>query len=246
MKSFMMKKLFSTLLCVSLLMLCACGKVEPKETAVEKETVAGAANEQKTEAQTVTEVPTKAKIKTSPDDPYSYVVEDVAEDGVKWPVLDNYYFDRRYEYVLYDTDGKGTYALLLGEENPLGEVFEIYTIKDDVMERKLSIYGDMGLRAILIRKNGVISAGTSGEIVWYYRFEDGQLKLMAGLGMYANGGGGFRVDPTGTEKDFLFDFVPDGTEVPLRPDEYNGLINEFVGDREPAELDWKPLAEYGQ
>jgi len=248
MRSFMMKKLFSTLLCLSLLVLCACGEVGSEEITAENETAAGAANEQKTEAQAVTESTTKVKIKTDPDDPYSFVVADVVEGGIDWPLLGNAFIDRREDYVLYDTDSNGTYALLIGGKNSYGEVHEIYTIEDGVVERKLSIYDDTGRRVMIMWKTGIISAGQTdgGGASGYYRFdEDGQLKLIVGLGLYVDGSG-FRIDPTGTEKDFFFNYIPDGTEVRISTDEYWRLKNDLLGDREKVELDWKPMAEYEQ
>jgi len=234
------KKLSNVLLCLLLVGLCACEKVDSETTTTtQKETTT--TTEQKTEYPTVN---TTVKIETNPDDPYSFVVADVVDGGIKWPMEE---FDWRDDYAFYDIVGSGTQALLLGIKNSNGEVQEIYTIKDGIMERKLSTSGDPD-RLLRIYKNGTIWAnqlnGTGAK--GYYRLgEDGQLKLIMGLGVYAKGGG-YRVDPTGTERDFFFEFIPAGTEIPLNPDEYNSFGKELLGDREPAEFDWKPLAEYGQ
>jgi len=157
----------------------------------------------------------------------------------------------REDYALYDIDGKGAKALLIGKKNPDGYVNEIYTIKDGAAERKLAKTHDTDEGKIIMRKSGRIYLGRADTpwILGYsrlYRFEDGQIKLMVGWGTYWNDKGVFRVDPTGTDRDFLFDFIPDGTEVRITGDEYNRLCEEFIEDREPPELDWHPLTEYGQ
>jgi len=192
-----MKKLFVMLMCLCLLMLCACEKVEQEETATGKETKEMTESKQATEVSTTTEVKTSEKIKTNPSDPYSFVAADVVEGGIDWPVLRNdYYPDWRDHYVLYDIDGTGKKALLIGGGNPYGEMLEIYTIENGVAEQRLSIYGDEtgGEKALIMWKNGVISAGEldGGGASGYYRFdEDGQLKLIVGLGLYMGGAGGF-------------------------------------------------------
>ena len=194
-------------------------------------------------------------IKTDPDDPFSTIVSDQVDWIMKMYVETNNvdYYDGAVSgssgYVLYDTDGKGTMALLLGGENPYGAVAEIYTIQNGVAERKLST-NDPDARDAMIQmlKTGYLHTygGWSGTY-GYYRFEDGQLKLVVGMNSYGDGSDNFfRVDPTGTERDYFFDFIPDGTEVPITENEFRRLVEKYGGNHEPAELDWKPLAEYGQ
>lgn len=236
-----MKRLMYAMLCFLLTGLCACGQTKPPEKDIgTTEYTLLTTNMEKTSEMTTNTV----AVKPNPSDPYSYVAVDVLESGGNKPAG---WSDG--DYTLYDVDSQGKQALLLGWKNSSGQVSEIYTIEDGVAEQKLSIFDKMGQEAIVIWKTGVISTGQSDGVVWYYRFEEGQLKLIAGLGMYANWGdksGGFRVDPTSGDSDFFFDFIPDGTEIPIGPDEYNAMIDEFLGDREPADLDWKPLAEYGR
>jgi len=251
MRSFMMKKLFTALLCLLLVGLCACGEVKQEEITAGKGTTEITESKQSTEVSTTAEVKTSVKIKTDPNDPYSYVAADVVDGGIDWPVLSDYLPDWRDHYILYDIDDKGTEALLIGGGNPHGEVLEIYTIKDGVVEKKLSVYDDEGRRTMIMWKNGIISTGEldGGGAGGFYRFdEDGQLKLIMGLGIYRDGGY-YRIDPTGTEKDFFFNYIPDGAEVGISGEEYTRLMKEFFGEdykMERATLDWKPLAEYGQ
>jgi len=231
-----MKRLFIAGLCLLFASLYACGKVTlPEETTTTT-----------TMAET-TKIPTTTiAFKPNPDDPYSYVIADALEESGNW-LADRVW---RYEdYVLYDTDGKGTMALLLGWENSEGFICEIFTLRNGVAERKFSIPDGSNDHVIRMMKTGYIytedlhGAGTTRG---YYCFEDGQLRLAAGLGGYEDVSGYFRVDPTDGERDFFFGFVPDGTEVPINDEECRRLVKEFVGDWEPAELDWKPLAEYGR
>jgi len=224
---FIMKKIFFILLCLMLASLSACKHIDlPKETI------------------TTAIAQTKFEYESKPDDPFSPVIEDAAvERGIIW--LD--YYNLREDYVLYDTDGNGTMALLLGWENPYGQVKEIYTFQNGVIERKLSA-NDPGAEETMIKmlKTGYICTeklngmGTNG----YYCFEDGQLKLVAGLGVDDHGY--FRVDPTGEKRDYFFDFIPDGTEVRVVEEEARRLAEGFWGDGQTVELDWKPLAEYGR
>jgi len=222
-----MKKVFVTLLCLLLAGLCACDSGVTMKNITELTAI-----EQTTETPTVTEEQTKSEAKTEHNDPFSSVIAET-----DWE-----------HYVLYDTDGNGTYALFLGIKNPYGQIQEIYTLKNGVAERKLSVHNDTGLSAIVMWETGIISAGQANSVLWYYRFEGGQLKLITGFGSYGDGRGNFRVNPTGTDKDFFFSFSPDGTEIPFvsGSGEANALVREFEGDGERTELDWKPLAEYGR
>jgi len=232
-----MKKQYMALLCLLFAGLCACEQTKPAE----KTTATTSMWES-----TTFEASTTIKIMTNADDPYSYVVADIIkEQSISFarPFIKN--CDK---YALYDTDGKGTMALFLGGGSSNGLVGEIYTIQNGIAERKLSAYDDSGDYIIRMFRNGIIStAKLDGEGAGgYYGFEDGQLKLIAGLGSYWDDRGVFRVDPTGGERDFFFNFIPDGTEVRITGEEFNRLCEEFWGDLKPAELDWKPLAEYGQ
>ena len=235
-----MRKLFIAPLCLLLAGLCACGQTAPSEKTTAKIT------EELAETTIEAVPPTKFEFEPNPDDPFSFVIADrKVETGIVWPV--DFSSDC---YALYDTDGKGTMALLLGGANSNGEVREIYTLQDGVMERKLNAndYEKVGDSMIRILKTGYLyterlnGSPTRG----YYRFEDGQLKLVVDLGGYDDDSGSFRIDPTGTERDFFFDFVPDGTEVRIAAEEHKRLVKKFVGNWEPADLDWKPLAEYGR
>ena len=247
-----MKKLFSIMLCLCFFLLCSCGGVEPDETPTTTAPITTTIAKKTAEMTAKAIASTYYEFSANPDDPFSYVVADRAvEGGINWPVD----CDWSSDYVLYDTDGKGTMALLLGTKNPIGMVREIYTVQDGVVQRKLNAndYKNVGDAMIKVLKTGYIYTeklnGTPARR--YYRFEDGQLKLVAGLSGYgydSNGNhlGYYRIDPTGKEKDFLFDIEPDGTEIPISDEELQRLRKKFVGDGQVVELDWKPLAEYGQ
>ena len=241
-----MRKIFVALLCLLLVTFCACNQTKPPE---ETTTITQATAEITTFEPTEVSMPT-ITIKTDPEDPFSTIVSEQVDWLMKKYIETNDigYHSRNYGYALYDTDGRGTTALLIGGENPYGYVNEIYTLQNGVAEKKL----DMGLddNSIIMFKTGYIRTSNlyGSGACGYYRFEDGQLRLVAGLGYYDGdfNGSVFRVDPTGGERDFFFDFIPDGTEVPITDEECRRLVKEFLGDREPAELDWKPLAEYGR
>ena len=224
-----MKKLFIVMLCMVFVVLCACGTTNPEETTTTEEITAKS------------EKP--SWVAANPDEPFAHVIEGIIEE--QGSSSGRPFISGCENYVLYSTDD--TKALLLGWENPNGYIGEIYTFQDGIAERKLSIFDEQGECAIKMWKTGAISTGHSdGGAGGWYRFENGQLKLIAGLGVYGDGSGGYRVDPTGGERDLFFSFNPDGTEIRITADEYNGLWEELVGDLEPAELDWKPLAEYGR
>ena len=148
-------------------------------------------------------------------------------------------------------------ALLIGGENPYGWVRAIYTIQNGVAECELAIddseYPDDIERRIIILENGYIRAENArAEYVTqaYYRFEEGQLKFVARLGHYNDAkGGNFRVEPPGEKKDFTFNYFPDGAEVRISEEESLRLYMQFKGENyegKPADLNWKPLAEYGR
>jgi len=218
-RGYAVKKLHIVLLCLLFAGLCACGTA-PQETPATTSNM---------------------------EELYSVVIADILENGGNKPPG---WSDG--DYVLYDTDGKGTMALLLGWDNPNGEIYEIYTLRNGIAELQLSCVDYPGECIIRMYKNGNISAsqlngvGSGG----WYRFEDGQLKYIVSIGEYwdENGlySGYYRRDPAGDESDFFFDFVPDGTEVPITDEECRRLSVELRGDNERAELDWKPLAEYGR
>lgn len=232
--------------------LFACG-----QTTLEKEK-ASTTTTKGTNTGEITSEPTESlslpiiTIKTSEDDPFSTIISDKVDWLMKMYVETNdiNYYNSNWGYVLYDTDGEGAMALFLGGDNPYGSVNAIYTFQNGVVEQKLNIDdSDAGDNRIYVLKTGYIRTeklnGTPTK--GYYHFENGQLKLVAGLGYYGDiNGSVFRVDPSGTERDYFFDFIPDGTEVPITAEEGRRLVKAFNGDWEPAELDWKPLAEYGR
>ncbi|MCL2298700.1 MAG: hypothetical protein FWC27_00960 [Firmicutes bacterium] len=215
-----MKKAFFITLML-LVGLCACGRTTPTEettTAEEKTT----------------------RLAAGMDTVFSSVIEDMLSRPSGYDTLS--------DFVLYGTDDEGAKALLVGVENPFSYVSEIFTFQNGAAEQVLSVDYDTGDTYICPLKTGVIQTGSfSGSVNSYYRFnENGQFKLILKLGSYGDDRGLFRVDPTGGESDFFFCFIPDGTEVHITQEEFERLHDQYEGDGQVVELDWKPLAEYGQ
>jgi len=232
-----MKKVFIIAL-VLIVGLCACGRTTPSEettTAKEKTTwiIAESGKINTTEEKT-------AWIAADMDTAFSSVIEDVLSRPNGYDTLD--------DFVLYDANGEGAKALLVGVKNYNGYIDEIFTFQNGAAEQVLSVAYDTGDTYILPLKTGVIKTGSFGVSTnSYYRFDaEGQLKLIVKLDSYGDKRGLFRVNPTGEDKDYDFYFIPDGTEVRITQEEYERLHEQLEGDGQVVELDWKPLAEYGR
>ena len=133
--------------------------------------------------------------------------------------------------TLYDLDGNGTRELLIceGDRNP----YAIYILQDGiaVLQEEYFVYGGDGTNCLVsIFKNGTIRLDSPWEpFIYYFRFEDGKLKYKTMLI-----GGDCRIDGRG------------GSPIAITGDEYDQVIEEFEGDGQVIELDWKPLADYEQ
>ena len=229
-----MKKIFIVAL-VFLVGFCSCGRATlPAETTTEKDNYATTSKK----STTVNEKPTW--IAADANTAFSSIVEDVLSRPNGYDMLN--------DFVLYDTDDEDIPALLVGVENPFSYVSEIFTFQNGAAEQVLSVDYDTGDTYICPLKTGVIKTGSFGVSTnSYYRLDEkGQLKLIVKLDSYGDERGLFRVNPTDSENDFDFYFIPDGTEVRISQEEYERLQKEMEGDGKTVDLDWKPLAEYGR
>jgi len=179
---------------------------------------------------------TTVTIKTDKDDPLSYIVEEYL--GLYNELLndENQSMEPHY-YFLYDLDGNGTAELLLAEEVwDQIYLYSVYTIRVGVAVHQKEFRGVSpwhGSPPVLF-KNGTIRAiSNDGRNYYYYRFEDGRLKLQTLLYLSNNGGYG-RMDGW------------DGDSKKITGTTFRRLQKEFEGDGQVVELDWKPLAEYGR
>lgn len=229
-----MKKLFNALLCLLLAGLYACGSTTPED-----ETTTQPTNTEITVAGTTKVFEPTFTIKTSPDDPNSYVIEEYLD--IYNEVLND---DNRsmpdYYFFLYDLDGDGTKELLLGQKNWDGKIHldSVHVIQNGVAVDQVALTPWMEQFATerCLLKNGTIKIGNS--YCSYSRLEDGELKRQVGLSC---------VDNEYTRREYDNSQTPAGfTDTPITKEEYDRVKREMEGDGQLVELDWKPLAEYGR
>ena len=225
-----MKKLFIALMCVLLAGLCACGPVKkPGQTTTtpnigtfpDEEIVWAKTTKHTTEA---TETTIKTP-ETTNEDPYYSIYE---ENSEKYPhAMNNLY------YFLYDVDGDGTNELLFGAEWMEDiHLTAVYSIKDGVAVWQEGfvnlLHPDFTNNPPLLFKNGTIMMGKFS----YYRLEDGEIKRKT------------VVEEDGKCYNFIVYEPYPGT--PITKEEFERVRTEYEGDGQIVEVDWKPLAEYGQ
>ncbi len=195
---------------------------------------------------------TTVVIKTSPEDPYSYLIKErydrIIED-YKRPIqtLSNLY------YALYDIDGNGIEELLLGEEYVIGGIqnvepgepyeegvtfFHIYTIQDGVaVEQDLRLWwcGETLLERSIL-SNGLVRA--SGRIenpsYCYFKFVDGKLEYQESL------------STEGGKYAYVYDDNGNEVEKEITKTEFDRLREEIENGAQPVEINWKRIDEYGK
>ena len=221
-----MKKLLAAVLCLVLVGLCACGRRAMGETTTTDKTTQDTATNRYGQA--------VVDIKTDKKDPYSFVIKEHYD----------LFFDENIDpyvkhFFLYDIDGDGTKELLLGMETYSGIVlFAVYSIQDNIAARQEALTPWMEefpfQRSLL--KNGTIKIEGRDEVgpgYGYLRFEDGELRRQASLGIDYG--------------EYVRIYTENGYErVPITKAEFDRLQKEMEGDGQVVDLDWKPLAEYGR
>ena len=240
-----MKKLFIALLCLLLTGLYACKQVEPPEEKTTATTISRETTQVTSIETTVSEKSTGinaatdrygqsvVEIKTSKDDPYSFIIQDYYQAMNDKPSVST------YQYFLYDIDGNGIQELLLGLENYGLDC--VYTIQNGVAVQQRALLVDMVENSPpILFSNGTIKMDNAvseqvlfGDYLryYYFRFEDGELKRYATL-------------MTDGERFGCSFATADGDIIPKA--EFDRVQKEFEGDGQTVELDWKPLAEYGR
>ena len=129
-------------------------------------------------------------------------------------------------YAFYDTDGNGTMALLISGRG----LIDIYVIQNGVAVQQRSFPpGAESGSDTWLQENGVITSLNDEEgSRRYYRFEDGILRFQGGLTQNIH-------------------TLADGSEISITLDEYVQLREKYRGGSAVrAQLDWRPLSEFGR
>ncbi|MCL2299096.1 MAG: hypothetical protein FWC27_02980, partial [Firmicutes bacterium] len=174
------------------------------------------------------------------DDPLSYVVEEYLEMYNEILNDNNQYMLPHY-YFLYDVDDNGTKELLIGMEwwDQIS-LYVVYTIQNGeaVLQKGFRPDPMSGGPAMLFKNGTIRSVDEWGYIIAYHRFEDGELRWQTTL--IDN------YDPQFDIGQYYCVDVPDDPQKTITKAEFDRVRNEFEGDGQVVELDWKPLAEYGR
>jgi len=170
---------------------------------------------------------------------YSNAVEEATDPT-------GYYFIHGGEdhFFFYDIDGDGTKEWLLGtdvnrEKRRPEDGKDVYlrgvcSIQDGVVVRQNLQLGEADTPPVVF-KDGTIKCEfrdyTPRLYIYYYHFENGEIKTRIWL-FEANG------------EYFISD--EKRTYEPILKEEFERLQKAFEGDGQTVELDWRPLAEWGQ
>ncbi|MCL2141184.1 MAG: hypothetical protein FWH42_05960 [Dehalococcoidia bacterium] len=225
-----MKKLITACLCILFVGLCACEPAISRETQTVT-TSQEAADVTTTWAISDASTPTTQANKTSDNKPYSDELNKIIKahddhpDGLK-----------NVQYTFYDLDGNGTQELLIGIV--AWGLANVYAYQNGVAVRQEEFFIDPAeVSPPILLKNGAIKLewDTYGAPrVAYYRFIDGVLKrqitLLDDFGQY------YRYDM----------YVDQFPGASITKEEFDRVQKEMEGDGQVVELDWKPLAEWGQ
>ena len=263
-----MKTLISILLCLIIVCLCSCGNNAKNDLTTTLSTENNGVQQSMVsdKTQSATEYVT-VEIKTSPDEPYSYIIRETY-DLVINKLSDPYY----YHYAFYDIDGNGTEELLIGEPYVVGGiqnveppyetevmVTEIYSISGGKLIKQ-EIMSWWMVESILERSildNGLIkyvSGSQNRQSYLYMKIMDGQMVLLHNLknqraGMYyryldPKTVSEFKSDKTGTDREYELFLEADKREI--TPEEFDRLRAEIEGDAKPVEIEWKNIEQYGR
>lgn len=186
---------------------------------------------------------TVAQISPNENDPYSSVVKELYDEVLSHSIDMNYDFISEQHFALYDVDGNGVNELLLGVEMwEDGEItlHSICAIQNGVAMKPISLWTDDDSPVVLFDNATIMTkrASDNERRITYYRFEDGELKYQTGL-RYGD-------DYSLEYDDGEYYRRESGEYIPITKEEFDRVKQEMEGDGQVVELDWKPLAEYGQ
>jgi hypothetical protein len=130
-------------------------------------------------------------------------------------------------YAFYDAEDSAKALLLNGRG-----ILDVYCIQNGVPIQQQSFREEEEGSTARLLKSGIILAYIYEERAYkYYRFEDGGLRLQATL--------------IGDYRTALID--KNGCKTYITVEDSQRLMGELAGDTfDSADLDWKPLAEYGK
>ena len=268
-----MKKNFALFLCLSIMLLTACGTPSGDErgttTHEESVTCAGTKTADVTEPNTLRlngdydSVPTviqpkplsekelkSISIPTSPNDPYSYVISDLLE----WYKQAGSRFNSENErYSLYDINDDGTDELILARIGVLGGS-TVYDYEGINAERT---YGILIYSVYTISDGKAIKAdllAISGDAYQTILFDNGLIKVVCctprNPWIYYNkmvGDNSEAIDyPIFKNYNGECFSFKDCVENPITEEEFNRRIAEIEDGAHPVELEWKRLQDYGK
>lgn len=259
-----MKSVISIFLCLIIVCFSSCGNISDMD---ETASLLNSNNQQVStadETQVTTEFVT-VEIKTSPDDPYSYMIKEKYEKIVRRfqeEDISDYFseFDKYADncyFFLYDIDGNGIDELILGDWKLITNdredsdapqkitISSIYTIKDgQVVEQSVHPWWDNEVlwdRVILT--NGLIRTGTGYKdypSYSYLGFENGEFGLKYSISYLGDGKGNKRY------KKIYRNDNGEYVEEIITKEIFEQLRDEADGDSEIVEIKWKRIDEYGR
>jgi hypothetical protein len=246
----MKKLLFIAFLCVLLVELFACGGNSSEENiANTKDATITESTTTTMETEATTEMPSTTGTRTTtaidPDEiaPYSDVLNEKYE-YFQSISSDSDYLEEEY-FALYDIDGDGTKEFMLGRESwSFGKsqyaIYAVYVIQNDVatlQQKDMRLWLSSDPPTVLF-SNGTIRASEDHDEkrFLYFRLINGELiyQTMLVQGIDSEDGKYYLCYPNLPER------------FPLSKEEYERLKQEYEGDGQVVELDWKPLAEWGR
>ncbi len=211
------------------------------------------------------------EIKTSPDDPYSYVVKEeydrTLEYYSKFPEMD---FKSEYYYFIYDINGDGIEELLIGSPILVGGgeleehrfeteimIEEIYTIIDDkaVGLATMSVWRpDSSFERTILDNGFVRYVGGTPECLsyLYMKYEGSEMMfyelINQGSEWYysylASRNALANEMPIPALENELYQQKAKRKEI--TPEEFDRLRAEIEGDAKPVEIEWKNIDQYGR
>ena len=269
-----MKKIFALFLCLSIMLLTACGTPSGDErgTTTHEESVTCA----ETKTADVTEpntlrlngdydsVPTviqpkplsekelkSISIPTSPNDPYSYVISELLE----WYKQAGSRFNSENErYSLYDINDDGTDELILGDIGVLGGT-SVYEEHEGV--RAEFTYGLLINSVYTIQNGKAVEANrliVSENAYQTILLDNGMIKILyqtprnPQITYYKMTGDNFEMVGGNLDKNFDGEcyYYEKDKEEKISEEEFNRRIAEIEDGAHPIEIKWKRLQDYGK
>ena len=268
-----MKKIFALFLCLSIMLLIACGTPSGDErgttTHEESVTCAGTKTADVTEPNTLRlngdydSVPTvtvperlsseeldSIVIPVSADDPYSVIIA----NEIDWYKQASSGFNSEDErYFLYDINGDSVNELIIGHISALGgsAVYEYEGVSADFVYGILinEVYTIVDGKAI--RSKGLLIGGDAYETIL---FNNGIIKALfqtprnPQITYYKMVGDSFETVGGSLNRSFNGEcsYFENGKEEKITEEEFNRRIAETEDGAHPVELEWKHLQDYGK